>query len=177
MTSVSATPTSASPLAAIRTLRPASARGGEPLVLRPAPAACLAVAPPPRAPSPALFEAEFLSQYAKDIAAAAPKDAYAYVYRNGEKVGELGNDGSASVSGAVPGMDWNSGPGQGPALAQWRADQLKKAGLTIVKAETALTADQWKPWTPPPLDTRAMEAYAKAAAAAWTADHKVDAAT
>ena len=70
---------------------------------------------------------------------------YARIQVNGKTVATIYNTGASETSNALARKAKQSEDGQGPELAQKRAEELAAAsGGTIVKANTALTQAQWQ---------------------------------
>jgi hypothetical protein len=78
----------------------------------------------------------------------SPENLYAEVKVNGKTVAKLYNSGAAATPNALSGLKLSS-DGNGPQLAQQRAEEIAEAtGGTIVKASTALTQKQWSELPP-----------------------------
>lgn len=127
----------------------------------------------PRKPSPPLlvFEDDYLLQQAE---AALPKnDVFAQVIKNGKVIATIDNGGGVTSAGGFAGIDLNGGPqGGGPVEAKWRAQQIARGvGGQIVMADTAKTAETWKPWSAPAVDPKAMAAYVAQRVAEFEAEH------
>lgn len=70
---------------------------------------------------------------------------YAEIQMNGKTVAKVFNSGCAEMPNALAGRVGMTDDGQGPALAQIRAEEIAKAlGGKIVKADTAQTQSQWQ---------------------------------
>lgn len=70
---------------------------------------------------------------------------YAQIQVNGKTVATIYNDGSTETSNAIAKKAKQSDNGQGPELAQTRAEELAAAaGGKIVKANSALTQAEWQ---------------------------------
>lgn len=116
-------------------------------------------------PTPAPLRAlPQLLQFQMEFLKTAPTDAdageYAAIYRGGEKIGSISNNGSTSLPFMFP--DPDGGPTDGPALAQWRADKLADLGYQVRKSETAVPRDQWGTWRRPLFSQAALDAYVAA---------------
>jgi hypothetical protein len=74
-----------------------------------------------------------------------PDNIYAQIQLNGKTVATIYNSGATETSNAIAAKTKHSDDGQGPELAQQRAEELAAAaGGKIVKSNTALTQAQWQ---------------------------------
>jgi hypothetical protein len=107
----------------------------------------------------------------------APENIYATVKVNGQVVATLYNSGcSAMTNAAGAAMDGLEDPPglEGPALAQWRAEQYAaKLGGTVEKASTAIDQQKWNARPPREFffDEAAMNAFLNANKAAAERSH------
>jgi hypothetical protein len=103
----------------------------------------------------AVAHLDLLQDYAK--ANVHNQAIYAQVVKDGRVVATLDNGGGVTTAnGTSAPFDVNGGPDSGPALAQWRAEQIAETmGGQIVMADSAQTAATWKP----PAVTQSFQAY------------------
>jgi hypothetical protein len=74
----------------------------------------------------------------------APDALYAEIKVNGKTVAKVFNSGSTETPNSLAGRIDLTDDGQGPSLAQIRAEEIAKAlGGKIVKADTAQTQSEW----------------------------------
>jgi hypothetical protein len=83
----------------------------------------------------------------------APQNTYAEIKVDGQVVGTLFNDGSATMTGTAAAKIGDLKDPEslsGPNLAQWRADAYARVlGGTVEKAATAISQSQWTPHPSP----------------------------